>query len=121
MGSKSLFTTGEASSLSLEPETLLIPADNNSLAFIQVSTRDSEGRLILNDAPEVSVKVKGPATLQAAGNASPEHEGSFSDENFQLFRGRGMVILRSTGEAGEIQLEVSSRDLTPAQITLVAE
>ena len=46
----------------------------------------------------LSVKVSGPATLQAAGNASPEHKGSFTDDTFSLFRGKGLVIVRSTGE-----------------------
>ena len=66
------------------------------------------------------VSVKGPAKLLAAGNASPRHQGSFTDDEFQLFRGRGLVIIRSTGEPGEITVEISSANLKTAKVKLQA-
>ncbi len=81
---------------------------------------DQEGLLAPGDVSGVKVKVGGPAILQAAGNGGPEHQGSFTDDTFNLFRGKGMVIIRSTGEAGSITVEVSSKGLKPASITLEA-
>ncbi len=119
--SLTLTTTGEAAQLHIEPEVHQINTDKNSLVFLPVSSRDAEGNNVLSSVNELEVTVAGPAVLQAAGNASPEHEGSFTDASFSLFRGRGMVILRSTGEPGEIIVEVSSRDLQPASVTLMAK
>ena len=58
--------------------------------------------------------------VHAAGNGGPEHQGSFTDDTFNLFRGKGMVIIRLTGEPGSITVEVSSKGLKPASITLEA-
>lgn len=117
----SLLTAGEASQLVLEPEADQISADRNSLVFINVSSLDSAGLPVFTNESKVEVKVTGPATLQAAGNANPEHQGSFTDEMFHLFRGKGLVIVRSTGEAGEIVVEVSAEGLRPVRATLNAE
>ncbi|TFH22621.1 MAG: DUF4982 domain-containing protein [Bacteroidia bacterium] len=121
METKTLLTTGNATQLLLEAESDQIPAKRNSLVYINVSSLDAEGLPVLSHESELEVKVTGPATLQAAGNASPEHQGSFTDEAFHLFRGKGMVILRSTGEPGEIVVDVSAKDLKAARLALNAE
>jgi len=121
MESVLLQTTGPASKLELNEEKSVIRADKNALAFINVHAADQEGLLTPGDESGVLVKVGGPAILQAAGNGGPEHQGSFTDETFRLFRGKGMVIIRSTGEPGSITVEVSSRGLKPASITLEAK
>jgi beta-galactosidase len=76
--------------------------------------------VVPTDNSELSVKVSGPAMLQAAGNAAPEHQGSFTDDTFSLFRGKGLVIVRSTGEPGTIIVEVESKGLEPASVVLEA-
>jgi beta-galactosidase len=74
----------------------------------------------LLDTSELKITVLGPATLLAAGNADPQHQGSFTDDVFHLFRGRALVILRSTGKPGNIVVEVTSRELKPDSLTLYA-
>jgi beta-galactosidase len=115
-----LQTTGPASRLELVEETTVIPADKNTLAFINVQATDKEGLMVPTNQSELRVKVSGPATLQTAGNAAPEHQGSFTDDTFSLFRGKGMVIVRSTGEPGTVTVEVSSENLKPASVSLEA-
>ncbi|RLD69840.1 MAG: glycoside hydrolase family 2 [Bacteroidetes bacterium] len=115
-----LHTTGSASQLELDAEKMVISSDENSLAFINVRSADQKGMVVLTDNSELSVKVSGPAMLQAAGNASPEHQGSFTDDTFSLFRGKGLVIVRSTGELGTITVEVESKGLEPASVVLEA-
>jgi beta-galactosidase len=115
-----LQTSGSASQLILEEEGDVISAEKNALAFINVQARDQEGLLVPDVEPELSVKLSGPAVLQAAGNAGPLHQGSFTDNTFQLFRGKGMIILRSTGEPGTITVEVSSEGLIPGSVSITA-
>jgi beta-galactosidase len=121
METLSLFTSGDASVLLLEAEQDQITANRNSLVYINVSTLDADGLPVPDHESELKVEIAGPATLQAAGSANPAHQGSFTDGAFHLFRGKGMVILRSTGEPGEIVVEVSSKDLKAARLALNAE
>ncbi len=115
-----LQTSGPASQLVLEKEMDEISADKNSLAFINVQARDQKGLIVPDDESELSLKVSGPAVLQAAGNAGPLQQGSFTDNTFQLFRGKGMVIVRSTGEPGAIHVEVNSEGLVSGSVSIKA-
>ncbi len=115
-----LQTTGSASQLELDAEKVVISADENALAFINVRSADQKGMVVPTDNSKLRVKVSGPAMLQAAGNAAPEHQGSFTDDTFSLFRGKGLVIVRSTGEPGTITVEVESKGLEPASVVLEA-
>ena len=104
----------------MNPEQEDIKAHSNALAFIQVEARDEAGSFAANNEAEIKVKVSGPALLQAAGNANPEHQGSFTDETFRLFRGRGLLIVRSTGMPGTVTVELVSSGLEKAVIALEA-
>jgi len=115
-----LQTSGPASQLVLDEEMDVISADKNALAFINVQAMDQAGLIAPDDDSELSVKISGPAVLQAAGNAGPMQQGSFTDNTFQLCRGKGMVIVRSTGEPGTIHVEVSSKGLVPGSVSIKA-
>ena len=120
MKSMVLQTTGQTSQFLLDAEEDVISADKNALAFINVYSKDPNGLITFDDFTELEVIVSGPAVLQAAGNAGPLHQGSFTDNTFRLFRGRGMVIVRSTGETGTISVELRSKGLEPVSVSLRA-
>jgi len=113
-----LKTAETATQLVLASESSGMEAHKNALAFINVLAADQAGQLSSTNYAELEVKVSGPAMIQAAGSANPIHQGSFTDELFSLFRGRGLVIVRSTGEPGSIVVEVSSPGMDSDRITL---
>ncbi|PID92689.1 MAG: glycoside hydrolase family 2 [Bacteroidetes bacterium] len=109
--SDTLVTTGPPKRLSLKPEQKVIRADRQSLIYCRVEALDARGRRIPDSKRPFEVQVSGPAELLAAGNASPLLEGSLQDQSASLFRGAALLILRSTGEAGSINIAVSSAGL----------
>ena len=108
--SYTIHTTGPIHKLALIPEGKEVKAGKSSIAYLNVQAKDERGLLSVNDKSEIEVRVEGPAVLLAAGNASPMHQGSFTDNSFNLFRGLGMVIIRSTGEPGDVTVTVSSEE-----------
>ncbi len=96
----------------------MFSAHTNTLVFIPVEARDEQGVLAPNDQSEVRVVVAGEGELLAAGNANPLHEGSFTDGVFKLFRGKGMIIVRSTGTQGEIIVEATSKTMSSEMVIL---
>jgi len=121
MESVVLQTSAKASKLALNEEKSEISADRNALAYINVRATDKDGLLAAEDDSEVIVKLSGPAMLQAAGNADPVQQGSFTDQTFNLFRGKGLVIVRSSGKPGAINIEIGSAGLEPASVTIEAK
>jgi beta-galactosidase len=120
MESRVLQTGGTASKLELQEEKTKIPSEKNALAFVNVLATDQNGLVVSGDDSEITVRVSGPAVLQAAGSGNPTHQGSFTDSTFRLFRGKGMVIVRSNGEPGTIKVEVSSEDLESTSVIMEA-
>ncbi len=105
---KILKTTGKVSELVLAPEREIIPASKGEVAFINISGVDEEGDVVPDAATRLTVRVEGAGTLMAAGNASPFVQGSFRDEKFHLFHGKGLIIVRSNGRAGDITVTVDN-------------
>jgi beta-galactosidase len=118
--SKSLFTTGSVSRLHLAAGQTTLRASHQEIVFIHVTAIDHKNRLVPNAALPVRVAVKGQGTLLAAGNGSPYLEGSIQDNEFHLYRGQGLIILRSNGEPGNITLSASSENGFSDTINLMA-
>ena len=108
--SKSISTTGNVSELELVPELADIPANRNEIVYVHVRALDEHGMVVPNANIDVHSSVRGAGELIAAGNGSPEMDGSIQDNNFSLFRGKGIIIIRSSGEPGNIDIDVSSGD-----------
>jgi beta-galactosidase len=107
MEMESLVTTGPVAGLQLVPERLVISASRSEIAYMALIATDLEGHPVpVADLP-VSIEVEGRGELLAAGNGSPVLQGSFRDHVLNLYRGRALVIVRSTGDPGKITVRVT--------------
>ena len=109
--SRILRTTGVATALKLTPERTSIPADRGEVAYVAINIVDIDASTIPDAVLPVDITISGPGELIAAGNASPEAGGSLRDGQCSTFRGKAQVIIRSTGETGEIRVMASSGSL----------
>lgn len=116
----SLTTAKEASKLLLISEKETLTAQRNSIVYIRVEARDEDGVLAINEDSELVLEISGAAELLAAGNANPLHQGSFTDGVFKLFRGKGLIILRSAGSPGEVSVKARSNNMPMAELSLEA-
>jgi beta-galactosidase len=105
---RKLETVGVPARLRLWPERTTTRRDRQALAFAPVEVVDAKGRVLPDDKRPVSLTITGPAELLAFGSAEPFAVGSLHAPQAQTFRGRALAILRSTGEAGLVQIEAHS-------------
>ncbi len=103
--SKRLVTAGPVARIALLPESESLPAGRGQIGYLKVVALDSAGRHVPNASLPVEIRVSGAGELLAAGNGSVYAEGSLQSGKFRLYRGRGLVIVRSNGEPGEIRVE----------------
>jgi beta-galactosidase len=117
--SQTIQTSGPIAGLRLIPEENTIRARSSEIVYIHVEAIDLEGNLVPNCNSSVNVLVKGEGNLIAAGNGSPFISGSVQDNKLDLFNGRGLIIARSDGKPGiiEIQVDVPNGPSTKTQIT----
>jgi len=117
-------TTGEPASVQLSPHKSTIRADGEDVCIITVQACDAQGRPVPTASNEVCFEVAGPGRIIGVGNGDPSsHEpDQFMAGGWKrsLFSGLAQVIVRSTGQPGEIKLTATSPNLSPATWKLSA-
>ena len=102
-----LETAGEAKEICLIPETVTLPSDGISLAYIAVEVRDDRGRLVPDAEIRIHAEVSGAGTLAGFGSADPKARDNYTTGDFALWRGRALAAVRAGTEAGTAVLTVS--------------
>ncbi len=117
----SLQSAGQAHTIRLTADHLNMKADGQDLAFITVELQDAHG--IVNPVADNSlrVQVKGAATLIAFGNADIKDTDSYADATHKAWKGRALLVVKSSRKAGSIEVTVSGDKLSTARLKLKAE
>jgi len=121
METRVLKTTGPPSALLLQPEQPVIKAEKGEIVYVNVIMNDADKQPVPFDSSFVRIVVSGPGMLMAAGNASPFADGSMQDNEMHLYHGRGLIVLRSTGQKGTIRLSVESDGIQSGTTEVIAE
>ena len=96
-------------------------ANGEDLSFVQVEIVDKDGRICPNAAIELEANVTGQGQLAAMGNADIKDIGSYVDAKHNTWKGRALVIVRSTQKAGKSKLTIKAAGLKPAVETIVSK
>lgn len=114
-------TPGAAAALRLTADRTAIHADRQDLSYILVEMTDKDGRLLSNDSTAVSFSVTGPCEILAVGNADIKDTTPYTALTHHLWKGRALVVLRSTGKRGRATLTAKAPGLSSARISIVAK
>ncbi|RFM34962.1 glycoside hydrolase family 2 TIM barrel-domain containing protein [Chitinophaga silvisoli] len=121
IGVRYLVSTSEPAAIALRADTSMITADPESLSYINVDIMDAEGNVVPYADLPLQINISGPATLAGAGSGCPNRMASFQQLKLTTFRGKGLIILRNTGHAGKIKVEVSGENLKTGHISIKAK
>jgi len=121
IGSKTLTTAGQATSVRLTADRPVIKANRNDLAYITVEAIDADGNIVSNSSTLVKTAVSGEGEWLASGNASPNDMESFHKTSFKLLNGKGLIIVRPSIKPGIIEVKAESGNLKPAVIQIKTE
>ncbi len=95
-------------------------ANGEDLSFVQVEVIDKDGRICPNTAVELDVSVAGQGQLAAMGNADIKDTDSYVDATHKTWKGRALIVIRSTHKAGKVKLTVKSKGLKTASETILS-
>ncbi|MBO4802556.1 MAG: DUF4982 domain-containing protein [Bacteroidaceae bacterium] len=99
----------------------ILTADNQDLAYVTVELTDAQGTLNPLASNELTATVKGPATLAAFGNADIKDCDPYSDATHRAWKGRALLVLRSTDKPGKVTLTLQGKGLKTKTLTLTAK
>ena len=119
--STSLKTADKPSKVSLKAEQNKIKADGQDLSYIIVEITDENGNKEPNAVNELQFEIEGPAVIAAVDNANLQDKDPYVSNKRKAWKGRAMVILKSTHQKGKIKLKVSSAGLQTSVLEITAQ
>lgn len=113
-------TTGPVASLKLTADRTTIDADGQDCAVIRVEGVDSQGRTVPVADDLVEFKVTGAGAFLGVGNGDPNCQESDIEPKRSLFNGLAQLIVRSSEQAGTIEIAASVREgkVSPANLSI---
>ncbi len=118
---KILKTTGTPVKIKLTADRPELKPSRNDLAYVTVEVVDEAGAVVPNASLPIQFKVEGDGELAAVENGNPGDMKSFRAPQVTSFNGRALIILRSTGKAGEIKLAAESAGLGSTSISIAVK
>ena len=116
-----LTTPGKAEKIVLRADCAAMPADGQSLAFVEVLIADAAGALVPLTGMACTASLSGEGKLIAFGSADPVTEEVYTSGTFSSYRGRLLAVVRSGTAKGSATLTVSCEGLAAASIELILE
>ena len=98
-------TAGPVTSLRLTADRTEIFADGEDVAVLKVEALDSQSRAAPLADDMIAFRVWGAGKLLGVGNGDPNSQESDKGSKRSLFHGLAQVIIQSSKNAGEIQIE----------------
>ena len=89
--------------------------------MLTVRVQDEQGHPILRENRAVAFTVDGPALIVATDNGDLMETTPYSSPALPLWHGQASVVIRLTGEEGEIRISACAEGLAPAALILNAQ
>ncbi len=113
-----LRTVGEPARLRLTPDRERIARGPGDLSFVTVEVVDADGLVHPSAGHSISFTVAGEGTIAALGNGDPTSTEAYIGDQRSAYRGRCLVVLKSSGARGEIRLRAEAAGLAAAETTI---
>jgi len=118
-----LKTAGEPSEIRLITDRTTLKANGSDLVYISAELFDQDGNRVYHWKSDrlINFKIEGVGQLAGIGNANPISTESFQKPQRTTFRGRCVVVIKSTTNPGRINVKAISRGLKEGSVQLNTE
>lgn len=113
-----LTSAGKAAGIKLSADRSVLYANGQDLSFITVDLMDDQGILQPNATNRLKFEVEGTGVIAAVSNADLKDTDPYVAGERNAWKGKALVVIKSTRKTGTIKLKVSSAGLKDATITI---
>lgn len=114
-------TAGKPSKLQVKADRKEIIANGQDLSYVTIEITDLKGIKDPNASNKLYFDIEGPAIIAAVDNADLKDTDPYIAKSRNAWKGRAMVILKSTREKGIIKLKVSSEGFQPQTLEIISK
>ena len=118
MESTMLKTSGDAAKIKLVADRKEILANGQDLSYIIVEITDKDGIVQPNAANRIHFKIDGPGIIAGVDNADMKDTDPYTGNTRKAWKGRALVVIKSTHDTGNIKLTVTSPILEETAINI---
>lgn len=104
--------------ITLTPDKTRLRPNGQDLCFLNIDLTDSKGIVKSSSDQKLTVRVEGPADLQAFGSARPAMEENFVSDTHTTFYGKALAVIRANKTPGVVKVTVSGNGLQEKTIEL---
>ena len=106
-----LQTSGDATKINLKADRKEILANGQDLSYISVEITDKNGIIQPNASNRLNFKIDGPGVIAGVDNADLKDFDQYVGNTRKAWKGRALVVIKSTHDCGDIKLTVTSPNL----------
>ncbi len=114
-------TASEPRRLELTADRQHLRADGEDVVHLSVRVLDEAGRLVPNADNLIDFTVAGAGRILGVDNGDPASHEPFQASQRKAFHGMCLAIVQTTGQAGQIRVQVSSPGLAGASLVVEVE
>ncbi|RED22658.1 beta-galactosidase [Flavobacterium cutihirudinis] len=118
---KSLKTAGKPAKIELNADRKNLAANGQDLSYVEILIKDENGNIDPNAANELEFKIEGAGVIAAVDNGNLQDQDSYIGTKRKAWKGRAMVIVKSTRKKGKIKLIVTSAGLEKAAVEILSK
>jgi len=113
-----LQTAGDAAKLKLTADRKEIVANGQDLSYITIEITDKDGVFQPNATNRLHLKIDGPGVIAGVDNADIKDTDPYVGNTRKAWKGKVLVVIKSTRDAGDVKLTVTSSTLAANAITI---
>lgn len=113
-------TAGNTSKIILTPDKTQIVANRTEVVHITVEITDDQDVFCPNAEKMLEFEINGPAKIIGVDNGDPIDLSDYKANKRRTFRGKVMLLIQATGQAGVIEVIAKSDNLNPANIKITS-
>lgn len=113
-----LQSAGEANHIKLTADKNELTANGQDLSYITVEIMDKDGIIQPNAANQLLFKINGAGTIAGICNADLKDWNQYTGNTCNAWKGRALVVIKSSKSPGDIELTVSSPGLPDANFKI---
>ncbi len=111
-------TASSPTQIEIVADKYVIVGNGESCVHLEVNVLDKDGNFVPNANNLIEFKISGPVQNIGVDNGDPLDLASTKLNQRKAFNGKCLVILQSTGGAGNVLVEATSKGLAPKDIEI---
>ena len=117
-------TAGKPAKIRLHSEKTQLESDGQDLLYLYFDVLDKDGNWVPSASNQLHFEIEGPARIVGVDNgrqASRERYQAQKNGRFKrkAFHGRGVLLVQSLEQAGQVRVKASARGLEPASFDIL--